>query len=118
MNLLNNRWATKHYLMICFIATVSLIAGCPDLRAVVEALGLARDTWLSGLYWSIGVFAAVALFYAVAASLPITRKGSPVTSGRRSKAGRAFFTSRRFDSVRYRVAGGDGFSIRPARGRR
>ena len=26
VNLLNNKWATKHYLMICFIATASLIA--------------------------------------------------------------------------------------------
>ena len=75
VNLLNNKWATKHYLMFCFIATASRIAIARVSGISWEELGLARDTWLAGVYWSAAVFAAVALFYAIAASLPLTRKG-------------------------------------------
>ncbi len=75
VNLLNNKWATKHYLMICFVATASLIAIARISGLSWEDLGLARDTWLAGVYWSAAVFGAVALFYAIAASLPLTRKG-------------------------------------------
>lgn len=75
VNLLNNKWATRHYLMICFIATISLIAVARIFGLSWEALGLARSTWLSGLYWSAAVFGAVVLFYVIAASLPVTRKG-------------------------------------------
>lgn len=75
VNLLNNKWATRHYLMICFVATVSLL-GIARLSGITwEELGLGRDTWMAGLYWSAALFGAVVLFYAIAASLPFTRKG-------------------------------------------
>ena len=73
VNLLNNKWATKHYLMICFVATASLIAIARISGLSWEDLGLARDTWLAGVYWSAAVFGAVALFYAIAASLHFAR---------------------------------------------
>lgn len=75
VNLLNNRWAKKQYMIICLVATAVLIAIARIDGLSWSQLGLARATWVKGLYWSIAVFLAVALFYAIAASLPITRKG-------------------------------------------
>ncbi len=75
VNLLNNKWATRHYLMICFVATALLLGIARFSGISWEELGLARGTWLPGLYWSAALFGAVALFYAIAASLPFARKG-------------------------------------------
>ncbi len=75
VNLLNNKWAKQHYLLICFVATVVLLAIARFDGLSWEQLGLGRDSWQSGLIWSAGVFGAVALFYAIAASLPATRRG-------------------------------------------
>ncbi len=75
VNLLTNRWAKRHYLPICLVATAVLFA-MARLDAITWAqLGLARETWREGLLWSFVVVGAVLVFYAVAAALPWTRKG-------------------------------------------
>ena len=74
-NMLHNRWAKRHYMVVCFVATglLLMIARIDDLAW--RDMGLGINTWRDGLIWSAVVFAAVALFYAIAASLPFARKG-------------------------------------------
>lgn len=75
VNLLTNRWAKRHYLVTCLVATAFLL-GIAQLDHISWGqLGLARDTWRVGVGWSIFVVAAVLAFYAIAAALPWTRKG-------------------------------------------
>jgi membrane protease YdiL (CAAX protease family) len=75
VNLLANKWAKEHYMLICFVAT-GVLLGIARLDGLDWSdLGLAQDTWRNGLYWSIGVFAAVAAFYGIASALPVTRRG-------------------------------------------
>ncbi len=73
VNLLNNKWAKRHYLLVCLIATAVLLAIARIDGITWTQLGLARSTWEKGLIWSVIVVGAVALFYAVVASLPFTR---------------------------------------------
>lgn len=75
VNLLNNRWARGHYLLICFLGTLVLIAMARYDGLSWEQLGLGPGSWQSGLIWSAVVFGAVAAFYALAASIPATRRG-------------------------------------------
>lgn len=75
VNLLTNRWAKQHYLVICLVATAVMLALAQLDNLSWSELGLGQGTWKSGLIWSAVVFAAVVLFYALAASIPITRKG-------------------------------------------
>ena len=64
----------KHHLMICFVATASLIAIARISGLSWEDLGLARDTWRPGVLVGRGVWCG-GVVYAIAASLPLTRKG-------------------------------------------
>jgi uncharacterized protein len=75
VNLLNNRWARSHYMLVCFIATIVLLGIARIDELTWAQLGLARNTWRAGFWWSVGVFGAVVLFYAVAASIPVARRG-------------------------------------------
>ncbi|MDP3972146.1 MAG: CPBP family glutamic-type intramembrane protease [Candidatus Nanopelagicales bacterium] len=75
VNLLTNRWAKRHYLVICLVATVVLIAIARFDGISWMSMGLARTTWRQGILWSLVVVAAVLVFYAIAAALPWTRKG-------------------------------------------
>lgn len=75
VNLLNNKWAKQHYLLICLVATGVLLAIARFDGLSWKELGLDRGSWQPGLIWSVGVFAAVALFYAIAASIPAARRG-------------------------------------------
>lgn len=75
VNLLTNRWAKRHYLPICLVATAVLLAMARVDGVSWAQLGLARDTWKEGLLWSLAVVGAVLVFYGIAAALPWTRKG-------------------------------------------
>ncbi len=75
VKLRNNHGAKRHDPRVCLTATVVLLAIARLDGLSWASLGLARNTWHQGIYWSIGLFLAVALFYAIAASLPVTRRG-------------------------------------------
>lgn len=75
VNLLNNKWARDHYMFVCTIATVALMLIARIDGLSWYELGLDKETWLKGLYWSAAVVGAVVLFYAIAASIPATRRG-------------------------------------------
>jgi len=75
VNLLTNRWAKRHYLVICLVATFVLFAIARLDGISWAAMGLARVTWHQGILWSLVVVAAVLVFYGIAAGLPWTRKG-------------------------------------------
>lgn len=75
VNLLNNKWARDHYMFVCTLATVLLILIARLDGLSWDELGLDKDTWESGFYWSAAVVGAVVLFYAIAASIPKTRMG-------------------------------------------
>ncbi len=75
VNLLTNRWAKRHYLVICLVST-ALLLGIARLDDISwYSLGLGASTWKQGLIWAAAVFGAVVLFYAIASSIPLTRKG-------------------------------------------
>lgn len=75
VNLLHNRYAKRHYMVVCFAATGFLLLVARLDGISWTAMGLGASTWYQGLIWSAIVFACVALFYAITASLPILRKG-------------------------------------------
>lgn len=74
-NMLHNRWAKRHYMVVCFVATGFLLLVARIDGLAWRDMGLGENSWYQGLIWSIIVFCAVALFYAIAASLPFARKG-------------------------------------------
>lgn len=74
VNLLNNRWAQRHYLLISFAGTAVLLAIARIDDISWFELGLARRTWTEGLIWSAIIVAAVTLFYGVAVGVPFTRR--------------------------------------------
>lgn len=75
VNLLNNRWAREHYLIVCLATSVLLVAIARTRGLSYADLGLARDTWAAGIFWSAVVTGVIVLGYAIAFALPWTRKG-------------------------------------------
>lgn len=74
-NLLNNRFAKRHYMVVCFVMTGLLLTIAVIDGIAWRDMGLGVNTWVQGIIWSGIVFVGVALFYAIAVSIPITRKG-------------------------------------------
>ena len=75
VNLLNNKWAKRFYLLVCLVATAVLLAIARIDGITWTQLGLNKSSWQNGIIWSVIVIVAVTVFYAIAASLPFTRAG-------------------------------------------
>lgn len=75
VNLLNNRWAREHYLIVCLATSVVLIGIARAGGVTLAELGLSRSTLANGLLWSAVVTGVIVAGYAIAFALPWTRKG-------------------------------------------
>lgn len=74
VNLANNRWKQHWYMRTCLAGTaVLLLFGRLDQQSWAQ-LGLAPNTWLTGLIWGLVCIGIVLLAYAIGIALPFTRK--------------------------------------------
>lgn len=75
VNIINNKFVDRSYLLVCFIATAVLLALGRFDGLTWSEMGLGKAELVDGLIWGAFIFAGVCVFFAIAAAIPLTRKG-------------------------------------------